>query len=201
MQTPLEIHASKPLLKFLLIGSALLLLVSMWLVYQLTLGKPIGQSLLSVGILALLTIAWGMRLKSERLVLEAGRLTQSSLFVSQSVDLQSLARAERYVMGKAASPRLKLEDSGGNTLIFRPGDFAKEDLEAVVNIISPYVFIARVEKNFMDLQFYADQGRDIPRSSVGHILRGTILFFILPCLILTLALVLWAIATKQPAFR
>ncbi|MDB5163483.1 MAG: hypothetical protein JWS12_100 [Candidatus Saccharibacteria bacterium] len=39
------------------------------------------------------------------------------------------------------------------------------------------------------------------RLSLLKIIRGTFLYILLPCLILTAATVLWAILTKQPAFR
>lgn len=200
---PLEIHASKPRFRFLLALSILLGTLCAWLIFQLVIGKPFWQGLLITFFFTLLSVALAIKQKTESLLFKDGELIQKVYFIQRSIYLPSLVRAERYVttIGKYPSPRLKLEDDRKNMLVVAPGDFTMKDLETIVKLISPYIFITSVEKNFMDLQFYVEQGMNVPRSSIWHIVRGTFLFILLPCIILTLLLIIWAITTKQPAFR
>jgi hypothetical protein len=169
----------------------------LWLSYQLAIGKDFWKGFLLALGFTLLAIASTINQKTKSLSFEDGRLVQNSFFIHQSVHLPTLIRAERYVTtGKWPSPKLKLEDDRGGLLIFTPGDFTMTDLESIVALLHPYIFINRVEKNFMDLQFYIEQGLDIPSSSAWHIIRGTFLFLFLPCIVLTFLIVVWTILTK-----
>lgn len=198
----IKIRASKSQFHFLLVVSIFLTVLCLWLAYQLAIGKSFLRGFLIALFFTVLTTALTIKQKTERLLFSDGYLIQKSFFIYQSVYLPSLVRAERNVtVGKYTDPRLRLEDEAGGTLILSPGDFAMNDLEALVALITPYIFITRVEKNFMDLHFYVEQGIDVPKSSVRHIVRGTFLYILLPCMLLTLALIIWAVLTKRAAFH
>lgn len=47
----------------------------------------------------------------------------------------------------------------------------------------------------------ASLSSESPKSSAWKVIRGTFLYFLLPCLLLTAAVILWAILTKQPVFQ
>lgn len=152
--TCLEIHASGTKSKIWFVLSSLLELLCLWLIFQLALGKPFLQGFLICLLFTLYFTALTLKNKTECLIFKDGCLRQHTIFMQQSVDLPSLVKAKRYLtIGKYPSPRLRLEDEKGGRLVLCPEDYTTKDLETVISLISPYIFITRVDKNFMDLQW------------------------------------------------
>lgn len=173
-----------------------------WLSYQFFSNEGSLGVLLFALFICLFSLALAVKQLTGQLVYSEGYLTFSSFFTNQHVHLPSLERAERYTSaGKYPHPLLELEDDTGSKLTIAPSDYDLKDFEKLAAFIHPYIFITRVEKNFMDLNFFVEQGLDIPRTKIRHILRGTLLYIILPCVVLTVILITWAIVTRQPAFR
>lgn len=187
---------------YLYLGFGLFFIPScIWLGYRLIFSNGSPLSFLLALFLCLLCLLFATKQFTGHLQYANGYLTFKSLFVNQHVHLPSLTRAERYMSaGNFPQPLLQLQDDAGNKLIIRPGDYDMKDFEELVAFIHPYIFVTRVDKNFMDLKFSIEQGLNIPRTRIKQALLGTLLYVILPCLVLTALVLLWGIATKQPAF-
>lgn len=142
---------------------------------------------------------------SLRLHFENGYLIKKDIFRTRQVQLGNLTRARRYMQlnfgGVQPTGILELEDSNGNIMKIKPSEYSLSDIEELVELLHPYIFINRVDKNFMDLQFSTEQGLNLPALSIRKALSGSILYIILPSFVIALLIIAWAIVTNQPAFR
>ena len=199
------IRPSRLEVKLYLFGGAVLLLGSLWMGHQLITTQDVPWQLFAVTFgFGLLGIIGAILRSTTTLQYEDGYLTYHNLFQHQRVQLNDLVSAEKYPVLQFAGPnflRLKLVDKNGGRLLVTPHEFRLRDFEALVALISPYISRTNVDKNFTNLQFYIEQGMNLPKLSAWRVIRGTFLFVLLPCLALTVILILWAMVTKQPTFR
>lgn len=157
-----KVQASKKQFHVFLALSGVLAAFCLLLGYEAIAGRPSWEELFVLSVLAAVSIIYTIRLKTTIVFTDDGQLMQKNLFVNQKVLLTSLVRAERYTTAPAyTDPRLKLVDKNGNVLILCPGEFTIKDLDDLLAVIGPFIFIASVDKNFMDLYFY--QGQNTPR--------------------------------------
>lgn len=160
--TPNELKPGKALLirssrRHLLVVFAMC--VPIWICIQyLVFSLSGGRDYIWLGTLvALLLTSVGVYLSSRftGLRYDGSTLSRLTLFSNQSVDLTSLQKAEKIFLlgGGYRLWMLRLEDSATNTLQFSPDWFSAQNLETIYEVLRPYIFITRVEKNFIRLEF------------------------------------------------
>jgi len=197
-----KIQGSRSQFRFVVFISVVLCIISAYILHKSINGEASWLYTLIFLFITLSVTSVAIELKTVRLNFVDGYLLQRSFFTHEKVYLPSLVKAERYTVGyDVYTPRLKLQDQSGNTSVINPGNFNNIDVRSLVTLVQPYIFITRVDKNFVDLQFFYEQNMDLPKRSVWQYVRGTFLFILLPCLLLTAAVIAWAIITKQPAFQ
>lgn len=190
-----KIHVAKSQLLIMKTLSIFLIILCLWLIYQLTTGKQFSIDLPIALFLAFFSVLATIKQVTEELVIQNEYLIQKDYFSHHRVHLPSLLNAERFSISAGTSPhsRLMLEDRFSGKVIINPSVFTMGDVETLVALIHPYVFVNSVEKNFTNLQFYYTQGMNIPKVSVRQTIRGVFLFVLLPSAILTTLLILWII--------
>jgi hypothetical protein len=198
-----QIYGSRPQVwQYLSLGLFLLLLCA-WFGYKWASGGDFLTGLVIVGIFGLFSIALAISRYTTVITIKDGKLSLRSAYIHQYVQLDRLVRAERYMqpVGKYPDEILKLEDSDGHTVRINPSDYKLKSFEDLASILHKYIFRTQVDKNFINLHFFVEQGMDVPKTSFWHVIRGSLLYVLLPCIILSALLVLWGFLTKQPAFR
>ncbi len=162
-----------------------------------------------VGLLGLCFLFIAIKNYTTRLTYTTGgTLALRKLYPQRQLQLSKLIYAEKYrfPLGKYSNRMLKLVDEDGNTLRIYIDEFNYNDFGDMADIIRPYIFVPRVEKNFTTFVYRgAPKG---PKRNVGYYFAAslkafgrTFLFVVLPALLISGALIVWAIITKQPAFR
>jgi hypothetical protein len=176
-------------------------LVAFWIcfVYRAFTGDPSVEALLETPLFAAYFLGGAVALRTTVVTYHDGILLRHNVFLNQSVDLTQLTRARKYLWwGKRYI--FRLDDSAGGYVRIVPMDYGVPELNTIVDTIRPYIFIPRVDKNFIVLRNYVGD-EDYPKQSFLKVIGKTFLYVILPCVVITAAVIAWAIITKQPAFR
>lgn len=183
--------------------------LGIWCIYLLTIGATFDRSILFVFLMTLSSLPLALSTVTRVLSYKAGRLSVNSMFSRQSVELSRLIKSEKYLsIGRYPFWILRLEDSDGHSLRIIPRDYSSADFAIILETLKPYIFINRVDKNFMKLEFYNDSKLEMnskdsnyPTSSAVSVTKNVFLRIYLPAILITLIIIVWAIATKQPAFH
>jgi len=142
------------------------------------------------------------------LAYDSGRLAYRMFFIWQEVDLAYLTSVERrhYLVARYSTRIIRFRDTKGRTLQVFIDQFNSLDLRPLFEAMRPYIFTPRVDKNFSPLLF-SDIYEAVPHPPQNkwlllrsHVSRA-FLYILLPAFILTAALVIFVIATKQPGFQ
>lgn len=153
--------------------------------------------------IALIFLIDAIRIGTQQIIIADGQLKVENFFVKQSVQLDQLVEAKHQripMLIQTARLVLKLKDAYGNRASIEPALFDDPDTITLANQLRPYVFRPSVDKNFI-MFWFGGEPLKLPKVKPGQIVKGTLLYVLLPCLLLTAALVIWAMATNQPAFR
>jgi len=201
----IRIHASRKQYWQMLLFAVPFLLICVWLGYQLITGKNLLEAFLIFLFFGLLSLALAVSRLTTSILLVDEKLTLSSFFIHQSLQLNKLQKAELHSsFGKYPYWILTLEDRCGAVVRIQPDNYEMKDFNRLAVLLQPYIFITRVEKNFNSLNLYIDQYLDyskMPKMTFFGTVRSIFLYVFLPAILITCAVVMWAILTKQPGFH
>jgi|GEM_PF-6524965 len=142
------------------------------------------------------------------LVYDSGTLAYRMFFIWREVDLAYLTSVEQrhYLVARYSTRTIRFRDTKGRTLQVFVDQFNPLDLRPLFEAMRPFIFTPRVDKNFSPLLF-SDIYEAVrhPLQNKWQLVRSHVsrafLYILLPAFILTVLLVIFAIATKQPGFQ
>ncbi len=159
-------------------------------------------------VMGLLSVGAAVKNYTAVLMYESGTLVYRMFFLWYHVDATNLASVERrhYLVSRFSTRTIRFRDRNGQTLQVFIDQFNSLDLRPIFEELRPFIFTPKVDKNFSPLLF-SDiyEAEPSPSQNKWRLARTylgkAMLYVILPALVLTIALVIFAILTKQPAFR
>jgi hypothetical protein len=165
--------------------------------------------LLLAGALAVYQLVQAATSCTMRIEYASGALRVWQLGRQREVQLAQLIEARngyQYAVGGHAKRVLRLTDSVGTRLNIVISYLRASDRAMLSQALQPFLFAPQVKRNFETFLYVAEPSGS--RLTVGErarqglrMLGKTVLYIFVPVAILTVAVVLWAVYTHQPAFR
>jgi len=134
-----------------------------------------------------------------------GVLVRRQFWLRQAIRLDMLVSAKERTYSRRGGPLrlLRLKDSTGKQMRIDLNDFTSVELEPLVRTLQPFVFAKGVDRDLVLLIPTRFTAPAAPPEKVRpmRILWRTTVFLLLPSLLAAILVVMWAVATHQPAFR